>query len=1223
MLSQADPIWHSAGVVAGIDDLVGWLIGQFADAGRRRLTDFILGSEQERALREAARAAISLTARELQPDDPQAEHLAMIINQVFAHPIPEDPSEHYDSWRQALRAGIVRQITVLDDPELTGAGVSSSDVLGVAGTTIAATLADHFIRQIIDRSAGGGPLEPIASQLNHDRTQSLVADLAQDVRRALPRPKALAAYRDFVWQIKGRTRSFQGRERELQRLIDFSHGSAPFRLLLGDKYAGKTTLLAEFVAGHVPPTVDVICYFASRSLSDADSSKFLTEVVAQLADLLEVPTPDALPPAFRSLWHSAAKRARATGRHLLLIVDGLDESVTVEGLPSIGELLRFAGGVQSADRSAASAHVLVSYRRGFAVPSEISVREPMTLEPYSGSRFDDAEALNALKRLGPDTRMVLGAITAAGGPLSFDDVVSVTGISRQRLQEVLGQMMGSLNIVGSLDEERYALKSASLLDRARTQPDLNLGFYRNAIFTWADGWQAQGWRRSDGGDADVPRYLLDEYPDMLASVHDRRTALLSDVGWIVAAIQQVSVDPVIAHLRACVAASPGDQRPEAMLAVVRSLASYFRSQPSLERGTLARQLCLQAAELGNTELAAAFRSALGPEPGLELSWTTRRRRPAFVAGVTGEAGWVNAVSLMADGVVVAGADDGRVWMWNVSTEKVGLVTLGHHDGPVRALAVLDDGRIVSGGHDHRILLWDPDSPARGPVTLGQHEGAVRALITCRDGVVVSGGDDARVRAWNADAPDGVPVELGRHAGVVRCLTVDHDGRVISGADDQRLRVWDLSAPGRLISQTGRLGWRVLTVASEPGGSVMAAGIDHSIYRWNYARPDPEVAGPGRPGLAAAVTEFASHHNVVRSLQATDDGAIISGGDDGRILVWQASQDGLGRTELGSHVGPVRTLSAVREDRVASGGKDQRVRLWDLRGRTSGLREPAARPTPFSAVGINEHGGLVAGDSNGGVWLWPTAEPSAAVRLGSHDCVVLSLASLPDGRVASSGSDGQIMVWDQPGDSRRAGQDLGTHFGSVVMSLADGRLVTGGYDGHVVLHAPERPGRPISLGWHGGPVTAVATIEDGIICTSATDGTVRAWLPDQPDIAPREYDGPGQRINAVASLGGFLVGGGDDGCLVMWNPHGRLTATIPAHGSSWVTSLAALPTGYLVSGGTDGQVLLWRWTGQAIHRLGGVATAARCLAARLDGGGRQTIAIAHADAGLSNWTISTS
>jgi hypothetical protein len=38
-------------VVFVADALGGWLVGQLADAGRKKLTELVLGSEQERALR--------------------------------------------------------------------------------------------------------------------------------------------------------------------------------------------------------------------------------------------------------------------------------------------------------------------------------------------------------------------------------------------------------------------------------------------------------------------------------------------------------------------------------------------------------------------------------------------------------------------------------------------------------------------------------------------------------------------------------------------------------------------------------------------------------------------------------------------------------------------------------------------------------------------------------------------------------------------------------------------------------------------------------------------------------------------------------------------------------------------------------------------------------------------------------------------------------------------
>jgi hypothetical protein len=53
---------------------------------------FVLGPDQERPLRQAATAVVQRTAAELQSaDDKQAEHLALMISQVFSEPLPSVP----------------------------------------------------------------------------------------------------------------------------------------------------------------------------------------------------------------------------------------------------------------------------------------------------------------------------------------------------------------------------------------------------------------------------------------------------------------------------------------------------------------------------------------------------------------------------------------------------------------------------------------------------------------------------------------------------------------------------------------------------------------------------------------------------------------------------------------------------------------------------------------------------------------------------------------------------------------------------------------------------------------------------------------------------------------------------------------------------------------------------------------------------------------------------
>jgi WD40 repeat protein len=104
-----------------------------------------------------------------------------------------------------------------------------------------------------------------------------------------------------------------------------------------------------------------------------------------------------------------------------------------------------------------------------------------------------------------------------------------------------------------------------------------------------------------------------------------------------------------------------------MLATVSSQARYLRSSLLLTHpGYALRQLCLQAAELGEDRLASDLRARLlsQPDPGLIPIWTTRR------------------------------------------TSRALLAELGRHDRPVTAVAVLPDGRVVSGGKDRRVLIWN-------------------------------------------------------------------------------------------------------------------------------------------------------------------------------------------------------------------------------------------------------------------------------------------------------------------------------------------------------------------------------------------------------------------------------------------------------------------------------------------------------------------------------------
>ena len=208
-----------------VDDLADWLIGLLADSVRRRAVTFLLGSDQERALRQAALKAVELTAEELCPQDKErAAEIANVINQVFSGEAP--PSSSNLTFIQALQAGIAAQLAPLSDADLTGVGRSSADILGVTGTVLAECLTSHLLRQIAARAARGGPLEPLANRLDHDvthlqgeRLEKIMCQLAGEVRAALAQPPAaLLGSGRVTHTLPPDLAAFTGRQAEFEQL---------------------------------------------------------------------------------------------------------------------------------------------------------------------------------------------------------------------------------------------------------------------------------------------------------------------------------------------------------------------------------------------------------------------------------------------------------------------------------------------------------------------------------------------------------------------------------------------------------------------------------------------------------------------------------------------------------------------------------------------------------------------------------------------------------------------------------------------------------------------------------------------------------------------------------------------------------------------------------------------------------------------------------------------
>jgi WD40 repeat protein len=146
------------------------------------------------------------------------------------------------------------------------------------------------------------------------------------------------------------------------------------------------------------------------------------------------------------------------------------------------------------------------------------------------------------------------------------------------------------------------------------------------------------------------------------------------------------------------------------------------------------------------------------------------------------------------------------------------------------------------------------------------------------------------------------------------------------------------------------------VAVLPDGRVISGGPDGRVLVWN----------PADPGTGPA--DLGHHNGGVDAAAALPDGRVASGGRDGRVLVWNPADPGAGPAELGRHDADVHAVTVLPDGRVISAGGDQRVRLWDAQ--SGGARSLLACSASALATSLSPSGAyLFISHGGGGISRW--------------------------------------------------------------------------------------------------------------------------------------------------------------------------------------------------------------------------------------------------------------
>jgi WD40 repeat protein len=506
---------------------------------------------------------------------------------------------------------------------------------------------------------------------------------------------------------------------------------------------------------------------------------------------------------------------------------------------------------------------------------------------------------------------------------------------------------------------------------------------------------------------------------------------------------------------------------------------------------------------------------------------------------TGHGGEINSLDVSSEGAkVLTGSQDSTARLWDIESGK--MLHKFSHRGGVQSVTFSPDAKVAltsceSGMSKTKagLHLWDtengkaindleldvsPNVAITRDGILGLASSADRPLMAwtlslrpnplpgqtpeirgrCRlapvgKRQVLIAGEDGRIVHWDIDTTRSLHVYEGEREPILD-IVADASGRRFVSASAKTLRVWDLIARKELAAiefatvilsvSFSREGHRVLLTDNE--GHVRLLDLEKLLPR------------SSTPPTSPTESPWQGHTGQVNTIAFSHTGySVLTGGEDGTVRSWNASNGALTRTfELGEPILAARFCDDAK--RVFAYGMRRGGQTWNANtgDRLTTLRINGLVKNVLGAD-ISADGRLAVAAVDTTLWLFTVKakEPEATATERNQLSRITCVAVNPQGTLLAFGdTKGYVQVYDVA--SAKVVTNYLAHKGSVTCLTISGqqqRVISGGQDGSVMLRSLLNITFFRRMTGHEGPITAVGCSSDGTrIISASKDKSVRVW-----------------------------------------------------------------------------------------------------------------------------------